>query len=57
MGSVLGSVAPSSRDGMTDAAYRLVRLIERLESPHADKIYVAKGYTKADLIAELRELA
>lgn len=29
-------------------------IIRQIESPHADKIFVGKGYTKADLIRDLR---
>jgi len=31
----------------------LVEIITKLRSPHADKIYLAKDYTKADLIRDL----
>jgi hypothetical protein len=31
----------------------LTGIIERLRSPHADKVFVAAGYTKADLIDDL----
>lgn len=34
----------------------LFGLVARLESPHADKVYLAKEYTKADLIRDLRRL-
>lgn len=37
-----------------DALYVLA---ERLDSPHADKVYLAKGYTKADLRRDLLRLA
>jgi hypothetical protein len=29
------------------------QIIERLRSAHADKVFVAKDYTKADLIRDL----
>jgi hypothetical protein len=32
---------------------RIRQLAERLESPHADKVYIAKDYTKADLRRDL----
>lgn len=36
---------------------RLREIIDRLDSPHADKVFVAKGYTKADLCRDLMEIA
>jgi len=35
---------------------KIEALIARLKSPHADKIYVGKEFTKADLIRELELL-
>lgn len=32
-------------------------IVEKLKSPHADKIYVAKDYTKADLLRDLEDAA
>jgi hypothetical protein len=41
-----------------DKVAATIRAIKaRIKSPHADKVYLAKGYTKADLWAELDRLA
>lgn len=40
--------------GISDDA--LQAIIAGLRSPHADKVYVAKEYTKADLIRDLERL-
>jgi hypothetical protein len=35
------------------AATRIREIADKLDSPHADKVYVAKEYTKADLRRDL----
>lgn len=37
----------------SDALSKIKEIINRLDSPHADKIFVAKEYTKADLRRDL----
>lgn len=39
------------------SAEQLSRLADRLCSPYAAQVYVSAGYTKADLIRDLGELA
>lgn len=41
---------------MSAANEAICGLIAKLESLHADKVFVAKDYTKADLISDLRRL-
>ena len=36
-----------------DAARRIREIANKLDSPHADKVYVAREYTKADLRRDL----
>ncbi len=45
--------------GLSDGASprdEIERLIARLESTHADRVYLGKEYTKADLIRDLRKI-
>jgi len=39
--------------GALSAWQTIKRIADRLESPHADKIFVGKDYTKADLRRDL----
>jgi len=35
---------------------QLEEIIKNLESPHSDKVYIAKSYTKKDLINDLKRI-
>jgi hypothetical protein len=59
MADAAGRDAPLTGDALLWLALRerLVEIVKRIDGPYNGQIFAAKGYSLADLQAELREIA